>query len=320
MAALDTTFSGFAHEIDASLINGMNDVIASGIAAVHPMVTAALSLYVVTYFVMVIKGQADVGSAIDAAIRAVLITSLLKVDTYNSYVRDFFFTDMPNTIAAAIHGPRVAIDSAHQFDVMWSGVLNYQGFALGLATSWYQFTDRAFIIIVTWLIYAALWVDFLVWYAARIFMALTIALGVFMLILFMWRITAQWAVQWVGKLVSLTILGAVSSILLRLLMVHMTNSLITLGVMSSNFNSGMDLTMVENQYANVGGLMWAGAVLMLVLPSAFAFGSSIGSGVQSLSSSALALGGQGASLGRGIVGASGRSGELLGRRMAGRRI
>jgi type IV secretion system protein VirB6 len=271
--ALDTFFNDAATAFDSSLISGMNDVISSGLSAAHAQLTAALSLYVIGYGLLTTHQKVDSWEFGMAAVRAFVIATLLQSATYNTYVQQFFFTDLPNQVAAALHGPRISVSSAQQFDVLWSAALNATSKVLSAATGWTQILDRGVAWFLAILILIALLVSFIVWYMSRVFMALVICIGPFLLILFLFRSTRGFVEQWIGKLVGLSVLQIASSVLLRIVMVMVTARL---HVMQDNLGSSVD-DMIAS-LAGICGVFWMGALLMICLPGTIAIGSGVGAG------------------------------------------
>lgn len=301
-------FSNAAAAFDQSLIAGMDDAIATGLAWVMPQLRVAMMLYVVGMGFLTMYHKTDSWSFVHAAAKGVTLGAIVKITNYNYYVRDLFFYDLPNTFAASLHGPRAAIDSAHQFDILWSGALNFCAFVLGQAAGFSHMIDRGVVWVIAGLILLALWLCFIVWYLARVFMALVICLGTFMLVLALFKQTRGYVEQWIGKLVGLTMLQLTSSILLRIVLVIMNDRML---IMKNDTNMSVDLLMAA--FAGVAGVFWMGALLMIALPSVIAIGSGVGAGAAITSGM---LGGVGMAAGGFVksgVTRAGRLGMALGR-------
>ncbi len=262
-----------AKEFDGLLIDGMNAAIISGLGWAKLQITAALSLYVITYAFMTTHGKVDSWTAVLAGGRAMAIGAILMAANYNYYVRDLFFTDLPNQIAAAINGPRVSVNSAQQFDVLWSAVLNYTSYILAQATGISQLDNHLIAWGLAMMNHGALWVCFGMWYMSRVFLAVIISMGPFLILLFLFRSTREYAQQWVGKLVGLTALGLGSAVVLRMILVALTSRL-----------AGMQATpgmSVDQMIANASattGVFFLSAILMITLPSIISIGAGMGAG------------------------------------------
>jgi type IV secretion system protein VirB6 len=301
-------FSNAAAEFDQSLIVGMDDAIAAGLTWVTPQLRVAMMLYVIGMGFLTMYHKTDSWSFVHAAAKGIALGAIIRITNYNYYVRDLFFYDLPNTFAASLHGPRAAVDSAQQFDVLWSGALHFCGFVLGQATGFSHLIDRGVVWALVGLILLALWLCFIVWYLARVFMALVICLGTFMLVLALFRQTRGYVEQWIGKLVGLTMLQLTSSILLRLVLVVMNDRML---LMKNDTTMSVDLLITA--FAGVCGVFWMGALLMIALPSVIAIGSGVGAGVAITSGMLGSVGVAAGGLARAGITRAGRVGMALGR-------
>ncbi len=309
--ALENVFLNFATELDASLIEGMNHAITEGISWARLQITTALSLYVIGYAFMTMHGKVDSWAFVLAGARAMAIGAILVAANYNYYVRDLFFNDLPNQLARAINGPRVTVNSAEQFDIAWSAVLHYSAYILSQASGWSQFDQRFLVWLAAMLCHASLWVCFGMWYISRVFMAIVIALGPFLIILALFRSTREYVQQWIGKLVGLTVLGLASAILLRMILLLMFARL-----RSMEANPGMSVDMMIGNAFTVSGIFMIGAVFMIALPSAVAIGAGMGAGHAVASGLTGALIGGGVGLGRSAAKGTYKGGEAVARRLA----
>lgn len=273
MPAVPTIFTDFASSMDTMLIASMDAIIAGGLASVRGQIALALSLYIIGFAFLTIYGKTDIGTAVMAAVRALVVTQILQAATYTYYVRDFFFTDLPNTIAAALGGPRSGISSAQQFDLLWSAALHATSIILGQATGFTMMMERGVAWVLAGAMLLALGVIFLVWLIARVFMAIIICMGVFIALLFLFSATRGFVEQWIGKLVGLVVLQLTSSILLRMVLVIITDKMRTMGAAPSG-----DVDAMLAQLSSMASVYWMGAALMIVLPSFVAIGSGVSAG------------------------------------------
>lgn len=270
---LPNVFTLSAQAFDQSLIEGMDAVIGAGLTWVAPALRTAMMLYVLGYGFLTMYQHADGWTFVTAAMRAIAIGMLIQSANYNYYVRDLFFTDLPNTIAASLYGPRISVNSAQQLDVLWSAAVNMASFILKQAIGWTNIGERALVYVLLMLIQLALWVCFVVWYISRVFMALIICMGAFLLVLALFRSTRGYVQQWIGKLVGLTMLNLSASILLRVVLVVLTGRLRAI-----QGDPTLSLSEMLNNLAGVTGVFGMGAMLMIALPSAISIGSGVGAG------------------------------------------
>ena len=259
--ALDPIFFNFATGMDAVLVGGMNDAINSGLAWAAPQLRVALALYVIGNALMMMYGKMDSGGFLNAVVRAMAVVAILKASNYNYYVRDLFFTDLPNAIAAAMNGPRVTVDSSQQFDALWEAVAHAVAFINGQSMG----MSGPILRLVVWgfavLDLAAIGACFFIWYVARVFMAITLCIGPFLIILYLFRGTREYVNQWIGKLVSLIVLQIGTSILTRFVILQIADTLRT-----HDANPGASVDEMIINFAGVTGIFFLAALMMFVLP------------------------------------------------------
>jgi type IV secretion system protein VirB6 len=109
---------------------------------------------------------------------------------------------------------------------------------------------------------------FAFWYITRVYMALTICIGPFIILLFLWDATRGFFQRWIGMLIGLTCLSLTSTILLRILLVSMNRTLAVL-----TYDSGTEFTVAENAFEGVLGVFSLSMIAMFVLPATFSFGA-----------------------------------------------
>lgn len=259
--ALDPIFFNFATGMDAVLVGGMNDAINSGLAWAAPQLRVALALYVIGNALMMMYGKMDSGGFLNAVVRAMAVVAILKVSNYNYYVRDLFFTDLPNAIAAAMNGPRVTVDSSQQFDAMWEAVAHAVAFINGQSMGLSGPILRAVVWFFAVLDLAAIGACFFIWYVARVLMAITLCIGPFLIILYLFRGTREYVNQWIGKIVSLIVLQIGTSILTRFVILQIAD---TLRALEANPGSSIDEMIIN--FCGVTGIFFLSALMMFVLP------------------------------------------------------
>lgn len=259
--ALESIFYNFATGMDEVLVGGMNDAIDSGLNWAAPQLRVALALYVIGNSLMMMYGKMDSGGFLNAVVRAMAVVAILKVSNYNYYVRDLFFTDLPNAIAAAMNGPRVSVNSSKQFDVLWEAVAHAVAFINGQSMGLSGPMNRLAVWGFAFLDLIAIAICFFIWYVSRVFMAITICLGPFLIILYLFRGTREYVNQWIGKLVSLTALQIGTSILTRFVILQVSSAMKTL-----DQNPGTSVDEMIINFAGVTGIFLLAALMMFVLP------------------------------------------------------
>ncbi|MDN3562999.1 type IV secretion system protein [Paeniroseomonas aquatica] len=290
--ALEGIFQSFATEFDATLVDGMNDVVRSGLAWAQPQLRVLLVLYVVAYALgFMLTANVSARQSAYAAVRGLLVAAAVQSAHYVPWVQEMFFTTLPNQTAAALNGPRITVSSAQQFDVMWSATLRVNAFVLQQASGWLQVMDRAMAWLFALICLVALSVMFIMWFVSRIFMAIVICMGPFLIPLYLFRATRGFVEGWIGKLVGLTVLQLASSILLRALLVVITARF---SAMQNNLGSSID--MMLGSFAGIAGLFWMGALLMVVLPTAVSIGAAMGASQAATAAALLTLPGRASAL------------------------
>lgn len=265
-------FQPLATDFDQTLQAGMADVVSSGLAWAAPQLRTLLVLYVAIYAIgFMLTAHVSLRQLVFAALRGLIVAAAVQAANYNTWVVNLFFTRLPNEIATALGGARTSIDSAEQFDRLWWAVLNVCGHIIGQATRWYDFGDRAMAWLMAYISLGGIGTMFLLWLVPRMFMALVICLGPFLIPLYLFEATRSYVVTWTSKLVGLTVLGLAASILLRVLLV-----MINTRFQAIQGSLGSSVDEMLGAFAGIAGLMWFGAGFMFFLPSFVAIGAGMG--------------------------------------------
>lgn len=267
---MNDTFTTLATTFDAQILAAMDAVLTAGISEARVQIVAAISLLILIVGGLAMVGRMDVGTAALTGVRAVCVSALLQTTTYNYYVRDFFFTDLPNHLAAAVGGPRVTLSSAAQFDQLTAATLNAMSYVLGVATGWSDIGERMIAYAIAGLTIMALFFIFALWLLTRLMLALIILLGPFLIMLFLFRATRRFVEQWIGMLIGAVALQLAASIVLRILLLVITDQM---RVMQRVAQSGGDVPILISNQAVVLGVCAFAAFIMFVLPSLVAIGS-----------------------------------------------
>lgn len=309
---LEAIFERTATELDTSLIEGMGVAVSAGLAWAAPQLKTGLMLYVAGFGLLMMYGRVDKGTFMTAIVRALAVTAILKASNYDYYVRDLFFTDLPNAIAAAMDGPRVTVNSADQFDRMWSAVMHYSAFINGQASGWDDIVNRSIVWGLAGANLIALGVCFGMWYIARGFMAIIICIGPWLIILYLWDATRGWVNEWIGKLVGFVVLQLAASILLRIVL-----SILNGRLKAMNDNPGLSIDEMIANAAGLTGIFWIMALIMFVLPSFVAIGSGAGAGVAMASGIVGSFGGSVAGAAATVGGLAVKGGAAAGKALGG---
>lgn len=211
-------YEEFARFTDDLTTAGMDGVIAGGIAASLGVMRSALMLYVVIAAVMVMYAKMDGWDAVKRGIRAMAIIALLQAGTYGSYVREQFWTTIPNLIASSLSGNPTSITAAQRFDRVSTAAAHMVARADGQATGIFNFRAQIGISFAEFAMRFFLFVSFALWLVARVASALLICAGPFLLIAWLFDATRGWVLQWIGKLVGLAVWQLCAGILTEMVL------------------------------------------------------------------------------------------------------
>ena len=218
--ALERIFEPFATRLDNTLITGMGDVVQSGLAWAQPQLRALLVLYVVAYALgFMLTANVSARQAAYGALRGLMTAAAISTAHYIPWVQTLFFTTLPNQIAAALNGPTTSVSSAQQFDKLWNATQHVNGLILQRASGWLDIPERGVSWAISGLCLLPLAIMFVMWLVPRVFMALVICMGPFLIPLYLFGFTRGFVHSWISKLVGLTVLQLASSVLLRILLV-----------------------------------------------------------------------------------------------------
>lgn len=242
---------------DENLMTGINSVIANGLAWAQPQIRAAATLFVLLTGWLVLTGRMDKNVFAGRLVRIVAVTALLlSASNFNTFVRDLFLTEIPSTVGAALTGGTIYAPAA-QFDALWNATQRMAATVLAEATGYTQFGERIVIRILMMISLIALVIIFLMWVIARVVMGMVIALGPFLIGLYLFDATRPFVDRWVGKLVSLTLVQLSISVMLQLLMTGFNNY-----VRQAQTNPGGSLDEKIGALLQVGAWYWCGLLLI----------------------------------------------------------
>ncbi|MCK8786565.1 type IV secretion system protein [Roseomonas sp. NAR14] len=239
-------------------MTGVNNVISGGLAWARPQVRAGATLYVLITGYLVLTGRLDRNVLAGRIIRIVAVAALLtSAGTFNTVVRDLFLETIPTSIGSALTGASTTSAPAAQFDAIWNATMRAAAGVLAEATGWTQIGERVAIRLLMAATFIPLVVIFLIWIVCRVVMGMVIALGPFLIGLWLFDATRPFVQRWVGKLVSLTLVQVCTAVLLRLLVEGFTTYLRSV---QNNMGAGLDEKIAS--FLQVAGWYWCGLLLM----------------------------------------------------------
>jgi type IV secretion system protein VirB6 len=245
---------------DQNLISGISSIIDNGLSWAQPQVRAGATLFILISAWLVLTGRMDKSVLAGRVVRIMAVAALLtSAGTFNTYVRDVFLTEIPSTIGSALTGSAV-YDPAAQFDALWNATQRIAATVLAEATGWTQVGERIAIRILMGVSFVALVVSFLMWVIARVVMGMVIALGPFLIGLYLFDATRPFVDRWVGKLVSLTLVQVSISVMLQMLMTGFNSY-----VRAVQGSLGASLDEKIGSLMQVGAWYWCGLLLIAAL-------------------------------------------------------
>lgn len=245
---------------DANLISAVNGVISRALEWARPQVRAAATLFILISGWLVLTGRMDKNVLAGRVLRIMAVAALLtSADTFNTYVRDLFLTEIPSTVGSALTGGNTYAPAA-QFDALWDATQRIAATMLAEATGYTQFGERLVIRALMGISFVALVVIFLIWIVARVLMGFVIALGPFLIGLYLFDATRPYVERWVGKLVSLTLVQVSVSVMLQMLMTGFNNY-----VRMAQAHPAGSLDEKIGAFLQVAAWYWCGLILIKAL-------------------------------------------------------
>jgi type IV secretion system protein VirB6 len=250
-------FQNISDVFDTNLLAGITAVINNGLTWARPQVRAAATLFILISGWLVLTGRMDKSVLAGRVLRIMAVAALLtSAGTFNTYVRDLFLDEIPSTVGAALTGGTTYAPAA-QFDALWNATQRIAATMLAEATGWTQFGERLVIRALMLISFVALVVIFLMWVIARVVMGMVIALGPFLIGLYLFDATRPFVDRWVGKLVSLTLVQVSIGVMLQLLMTGFNSY-----VRTAQANPGGSLDEKMGALLQVGAWYWCGLLLI----------------------------------------------------------
>jgi type IV secretion system protein VirB6 len=188
--------------VDSLVGQYITDTVVTLSAALNPVVTAALTLYVIAWGFALLRGATPV-PAMDAMFRMFWITVIcmvaLTVGSYNDVIRDFFWVDLPVFLQDAIAGTNSASSSALD-DILNRGMT--AGLDIWDHADW---TDIPALLIGALCIVATLLVVGLgavIQLVAKLTLGILIALGPLFLVMWIFELTRKFADLWITQVIN----------------------------------------------------------------------------------------------------------------------
>lgn len=211
-------FEQFASFTDGMTTDFLDTTIRAGTDAALQWMRGALMLMVAISAVLVWTGRLDLWWVVRRVLIALIIITLLQAGAYNQYVRDFFWTTVPNLIASSFAGGQVNVTAARRFDVISDAASHVVAAADAQASGIWNVRAQFGIALAHGVMLVTIGLCFALWLVARVATALLISVGPFLLIAAIFDATRGWVMSWIGKLVSLAVWSLCSTALAEMML------------------------------------------------------------------------------------------------------
>jgi len=264
-------FQSFSTQFDGPITTGVSKVVQSGISAVAAPLATALSIYIIIHGILVMFGKMDFYAGMTAALRASIIGALLTATYYQQYVTQPFLTDIPNWIASATSGVTGTTAGAQQFDTLFSAVEHLGAATLEQAGDFTDIDIRIEVVLITWGVSVALGIAYVIYELARMFMALAVCAGPFIVGFYLFAATRAITLRWIGFMVSVLLLGLLVSVLLQLMLAADSTFML-----QAQSQAGAGLAEQVETLADILAFFLMSALLTIFIPT---MAGSIGGGI-----------------------------------------
>ena len=273
-------FSTFA---DGLTVAFLDRTIAAGAATTSGYMRGALMLMTAVAAVLLWTRRLDLWWVVRRFGIAIVVIGLLQVGTYNTYIREPFWTTIPNAIAGGFTGGSVSVTTARRFDIMSDAASHVVAAADAQATGLWNFRPAFAIAMADGAMKIFIGICFALSLVARQATALLISAGPFLLVAAIFDVSRPWVIGWFGRLIALAawtlFVTALSEMTLAGSLLFIQRTAAFAGGLSERVDGLWKLTI----------WMLINCAVMLGLPYYAAFGSGGGGGVQAGAGAAVGL-------------------------------
>lgn len=224
MAVASSVISSFVEPLQSYINEGSSSVAQ----AVQGPLTVGAGLYIVIFGIMILLGyvRAPISDFVINIIKiSIIVLIVTEVDTYNTYVTDLFFVQLPEGIGAAVGGmsggsmDSAGITSGSAFDeiINRSIQISEDIAAEGSWRDWYPYLVAAFymaLAIVVSMVLLAIYIF------GKVALALVLVLGPLFITLLLFRVTQPFFSSWLA--------AAANFVLLQVLAIALIGMMISL--------------------------------------------------------------------------------------------
>lgn len=224
MAVASSVISSFVEPLQGYINEGSSSVAQ----AVQGPLTVGAGLYIVIFGIMILLGyvRAPISDFVINIIKiSIIVLIVTEVDTYNTYVTDLFFVQLPEGIGAAVGGMRggsmdsTGITSGSAFDeiINRSIQISEDIAAEGSWRDWYPYLVAAFYMALAIIVSMVL---LAIYIFGKVALALVLVLGPLFIALLLFRVTQPFFSSWLA--------AAANFVLLQVLAIALIGMMISL--------------------------------------------------------------------------------------------
>ena len=190
---------------ESLILSFMDQGIQAGINFTLDWVRGALMLLVVVAAVLLWKQRLDFWWVAKRFMLAFIVIQILDAGNYASYLREPFWTTIPNALAGAFTGTQVTVTAAQRFDKVADAATHVVALADAQASGILNFRAQFGIAFAHGLMMVFIGCCYALWLISRVATALLIMTGPFLLASFIFDATRGWGMGWLSKLVTLAV-------------------------------------------------------------------------------------------------------------------
>lgn len=263
-----TTFQEFYSRFDVAIRAGSDEATMAGLRKTAEILPYVLIPIVVVVGIMLALGLFDKGKLFSYSGRIAIVIWLAVSQAFVPIVRDNITDGIPNEIATAINGDGRNITAVEQFDRIDQASGHFTSRVLGQATGFSQIGNK----VAAWTArgFQKFWLaaSFIIWMGVRLITHIAVAVMAFMLIFFIAKSTAQWALEQLAKLVGLVMWQLAMSILMK---VTLSGTEIFLRDTLAR-GAGMSIEQQVDQCFDIAGWYFCCFILILMVPAIIGVG------------------------------------------------
>lgn len=222
MTVASSVISSFVDPLQGYINEGSNSVAQ----AVQGPLTAAAALYIVIFGIMILLGyvRAPISDFVINIIKiSIIVLIVTEVDTYNTYVTDLFFVQLPEGIGAAVGGmsggsmDSSGITSGSAFDeiINRSIQISEDIAAEGSWRDWYPYLVAAFYMALAIIVSMVL---LAIYIFGKVALALVLVLGPLFIALLLFRVTQPFFSSWLAAAANFVLLQVLAIALIGMML------------------------------------------------------------------------------------------------------